>query len=125
MCLRRIAAVLLLIPLVTLALPPALAAQAVLTEGTAARGELRNGDLKLDDDTYADLWRFNGGEGQRVRITMHSGSAQLLYFQFSCSEMQASLFTSVVRVFSLLSVWHSIRLHRFNRTFFPITTKAF
>ncbi len=49
-----------------------LSAQAVLRPGTTARGELRSGDLKLDDDTYADLWRFTGVAGQPVTVTMRS-----------------------------------------------------
>lgn len=46
--------------------------QAVLRPGVIAKGELKSGDLKLDDDTYADLWRFNGSRGQQVRITMRA-----------------------------------------------------
>lgn len=53
-------------------LAASLSAQAVLRPGTTARGELRSGDLKLDDDTYADLWRFTGTAGQRVSVTMRS-----------------------------------------------------
>lgn len=52
--------------------PAALEAQAVLRPGSEARGELKSGDLRLDDNTYADLWRFSGTSGQRVRITMRS-----------------------------------------------------
>jgi len=51
-----------------------LSAQAVLRPGTTARGELGAGDLKLDDDTYADLWRFTGSAGQSARVTMRSGN---------------------------------------------------
>ncbi len=53
-------------------LPAALRAQAMLRPGSEARGELKSGDLRLDDNTYADLWRFSGTSGQRVRITMRS-----------------------------------------------------
>ncbi len=51
-----------------------LAAQAVLRPGVEARGELRAGDLRLDDNTYADLWRFSGTAGQEVRITLRSSA---------------------------------------------------
>ena len=54
--------------------PPPLAAQAVLRPGTEARGELKGGDTRLDDNTYVDLWRFNGSAGQQVRITMRSSA---------------------------------------------------
>ncbi|HMV32407.1 MAG TPA: PPC domain-containing protein, partial [Gemmatimonadales bacterium] len=57
---------------IALLLPTALRAQAVLRPGSEARGELKTGDLRLDDNTYADLWRFSGTSGQRVRITMRS-----------------------------------------------------
>ncbi len=73
MSLRRVASLLSLALLLALSGAAPLAAQAVLTEGSAAQGELRKGDLKLDDDTYADLWRFTGRAGQSVRVTMHSG----------------------------------------------------
>ncbi len=49
-----------------------LQAQAVLRSGVTARGELRSGDLKLDDDTYADLWRFTGTAGEAVTVTLRS-----------------------------------------------------
>ena len=55
-----------------LLLPAGLRAQALLRPGTEARGELKSGDLRLDDNTYADLWRFSGTSGQRVRIIMRS-----------------------------------------------------
>lgn len=55
-------------------LPSHAASQAVLRPGVIAKGELKSGDLKLDDDTYADLWRFNGSRGQQVRITMRAPS---------------------------------------------------
>jgi hypothetical protein len=50
----------------------ALNAQATLRPGTPARGELKSGDLKLDDDTWADLWRFSGQAGQTARVTLRS-----------------------------------------------------
>lgn len=53
-------------------LPQALHAQATLRTGSQVQGELKAGDLKLDDDTYADLWRFSGRRGQGVRITMRA-----------------------------------------------------
>lgn len=62
---------LFLIPALCL-LAASLSAQAVLRPGTTTRGELKAGDLRLDDDTYADLWRFNGSTGQSVGITMRS-----------------------------------------------------
>lgn len=49
-----------------------LPAQATLRPGSTARGELKSGDLKLDDDTWADLWRFSGSAGQVARVTMRS-----------------------------------------------------
>jgi len=55
-------------------LAASLSAQAVLRPGSTARGELKSGDLKLDDDTYADLWRFTGSAGQSVTITMRSSA---------------------------------------------------
>ncbi len=55
-----------------LLLPSRAEAQAVLRPGVIAKGELRGGDLKLDDDTYADLWRFTGTTAQPVRITMRA-----------------------------------------------------
>lgn len=54
------------------ALAVSVSAQAVLRPGTTTQGELKSGDLKLDDDTYADLWRFNGSAGQTARVTMRS-----------------------------------------------------
>lgn len=60
----------LILALCALAVP--LSAQAVLRPGTTARGELKSGDLKLEDNTYADLWRFNGSAGQSARVTMRS-----------------------------------------------------
>lgn len=50
-----------------------LQAQATLRPGSTARGELKAGDLKLDDDTWADLWRFTGERGQTARVTLRSG----------------------------------------------------
>ena len=47
-------------------------AQAMLRPGVVAKGELKSGDLKLDDNTYADLWRFTGTRGQQVRLTMRA-----------------------------------------------------
>lgn len=58
----------------TMLLPAHLGAQAVLRPGVTAKGELKSGDLKLEDDTYADLWRFTGTRGQQVRITMRAPS---------------------------------------------------
>jgi hypothetical protein len=55
-------------------LPGQLGAQAMLRPGVVAKGELKTGDLKLDDNTYADLWRVNGTRGQQVRITMRAPS---------------------------------------------------
>src|SRR5690606_2013581 len=55
-----------------LLVPDTAAAQAVLRPGVEARGELRSGDLRLDDNTYADLWRFTGTRGQSVRVTMQA-----------------------------------------------------
>lgn len=55
-----------------LLVPEVAAAQAVLRPGVEARGELRSGDLRLDDNTYADLWRFSGTGGQSVRVTMRA-----------------------------------------------------
>jgi hypothetical protein len=63
----------LLVPVLAL-LASSLTAQAVLRPGTTAQGELKSGDLKLDDDTYADLWRFTGAAGQRVTVTMRSAA---------------------------------------------------
>jgi hypothetical protein len=53
-------------------LAPGVAAQNVLTPGQTSQGKLASGDIKLEDDTYADLWRFSGVDGQRIRITMRS-----------------------------------------------------
>lgn len=57
---------------VLLLLADAAAAQALLRPGVEARGELKSGDLRLDDNTYADLWRFSGTGGQSVRVTMRA-----------------------------------------------------
>ncbi len=56
--------------LTVMAAPGRVSAQAVLRPGIVTQGELKSGDLKLDDDTYADLWRFSGSRGQSVRISM-------------------------------------------------------
>lgn len=69
-CLRIVA----LLALTPSLVPAAAAAQAVLRPGTEARGELKAGDIKLDDDTYVDLWRFQGTSGQAVRVTMRSAA---------------------------------------------------
>lgn len=51
--------------------PPPAAAQSVAI-GDTVEGELTEGDGKSESDTPADAWRFEGREGQRVRIDMTS-----------------------------------------------------
>ena len=52
--------------------PEPAAAQAIEVGG-AVEGELNEGDGKNEDGILADLFRFSGREGQRVRIDMSSG----------------------------------------------------
>ena len=51
--------------------PPPAAAQSIAI-GDTVEGELTEGDGKSESDTPADAWRFEGREGQRVRIDMTS-----------------------------------------------------
>ncbi len=51
--------------------PPPPAAEPVAI-GATVEGRLEDGDGKSESDTPADLWRFEGREGQRVRIDMTS-----------------------------------------------------
>jgi hypothetical protein len=51
--------------------PPAAAAEPI-TIGAAVEGQLTESDGKSDNDRPADNWRFEGREGQRVRIDMTS-----------------------------------------------------
>lgn len=51
--------------------PPPAAAEAIAI-GAAVEGELTEADGKSEGDTPADAWRFEGREGQRVRIDMTS-----------------------------------------------------
>ena len=51
--------------------PPPAAAQSIAI-GDTVEGELTEGDGKSESDTPADAWRFDGREGQRVRIDMTS-----------------------------------------------------
>ncbi|MDI6623604.1 MAG: PPC domain-containing protein [Brevundimonas sp.] len=51
--------------------PPPAAAQPIAI-GATVEGELTEGDGKSESDTPADAWRFEGQEGQRVRIDMTS-----------------------------------------------------
>jgi len=73
-CFERRAVLIVALAATGMLLPSHAAAQAVLRPGVTAKGELKSGDLKLDDDTYADLWRFTGTRGQQVRITMRAPS---------------------------------------------------
>ena len=51
--------------------PPPPAAQSIAI-GASVEGRLEEGDGKSESDTPADLWRFEGREGQRVRVDMTS-----------------------------------------------------
>lgn len=51
---------------------PAPAAAQSIAIGDTVEGELTEGDGKSESDTPADAWRFEGREGQRVRIDMTS-----------------------------------------------------
>ena len=51
--------------------PPPAAAESIAI-GATVQGELTEGDGKSESDTPADAWRFEGREGQRIRIDMTS-----------------------------------------------------
>ena len=51
--------------------PPPVAADPI-TIGATVQGELADGDGKTETGVFADAWRFEGREGQRVRIDMTS-----------------------------------------------------
>ncbi|MDY6924375.1 MAG: PPC domain-containing protein [Pseudomonadota bacterium] len=52
--------------------PPPIAAQPIAI-GDTVDGELTSGDGKSEGGAPADAWRFDGREGQRIRIDMTSG----------------------------------------------------
>ena len=51
--------------------PPPVAADPIAI-GATVQGELADGDGKTESGVFADAWRFEGREGQRVRIDMTS-----------------------------------------------------
>ena len=57
-----------IIAALVLALVPALPEQAEAAGGVMAYGDVVSG--QLTDDTYFDLWQFDGTKGDRIRITM-------------------------------------------------------
>ena len=46
--------------------------QAVINAGETRRGRLETGDRAMNDGTWADIWTFQGRQGQRVRIECRS-----------------------------------------------------
>jgi hypothetical protein len=45
---------------------------AVINVGETRRGRLETGDRAMNDGTWADVWTFQGRQGQRVRIECRS-----------------------------------------------------
>src|SRR5262249_26975727 len=45
---------------------------AQINVGESRRGRLQTGDQRMNDGTWADLWTFQGRQGQRIRIECRS-----------------------------------------------------
>jgi hypothetical protein len=43
-----------------------------ISAGTNVQGRLETGDQRMNDGTWADVWQFNGAQGQRVVVELRS-----------------------------------------------------